>query len=57
MNKIIGLGGLFFSIVLLVYAIISIMAGRSISGVSYLIGAVGFYLVYFSYKRSEKKKG
>lgn len=57
MNKILGLGSLFFSLVLFVYAMIRVISGRGSSGVFYLIAAAGFYLVYFSYRRSEKKKG
>ncbi|EPR09214.1 hypothetical protein [Ruminiclostridium papyrosolvens] len=55
MNKILRLGSLFFSMVLLVFGIIRIMSGRENSGVFYLIAAVGFYIIYFSYKRSQGK--
>ena len=55
MNKILRLGSLFFSIVLLVFGIIRIMSGRENSGVYYLTAAVGFYIIYFSYKRAQGK--
>ncbi len=55
MKKILRLGSLFFSIILLVFGIIRIMSGRENSGIFYLVAAVGFYIIYFSYKRSQSE--
>ncbi len=55
MNKILRLGCLFFSLVLLVFGILRIMSGRESSGVFYIIAAIGFYIIYYSYKRSHRK--
>ncbi len=55
MNKILRLGSLFFSIVLLIFGILRINSGRVNSGVFYLVAAVGFYIIYYSYKKSQSK--
>lgn len=55
MNKILRLGSLFFSLVLLVFGILRIMSGRESSGVFYIIAAIGFYIIYYSHKRSHRK--
>ncbi len=55
MKKILRLGSLFFSIILLVFGIIRIMSGRENSGVFYLVAAAGFYIIYLSYKRSQRE--
>lgn len=55
MNKFLRRGCLIFSIILLVFAIIRIVFGRENSGIFYLVAAVGFYIMYYSYAKSHRK--
>jgi hypothetical protein len=57
MNKIFGLGCLFLAVFLLIYSVILFMSRRGHAGVYYCIAAGGFFSVYLSYRRNERKKG
>lgn len=54
MNKIIKLGCLFFVVVLLVFSYMKYSAGKS-NAIFYFISAVGFFIVYLSYRKKEKQ--
>lgn len=56
MNKIIRLGSLFFTVVLLLYAMLKYSAGNGKSAIFYILAAVGFLLICVSYWKRENKK-
>ncbi len=53
MNKIMRLGSLFFTVILFVYAVIRYSSGKSNSYIFYLIAALGFLIVFFSYLKKK----
>ena len=54
MNKIMRLGSMLFSIVLFAFSAIKYLSDQNRTGVYYLIAAVGFLIVYISYRKKEK---
>ncbi len=56
MNKIIRLGSVFFTVVLVLYAVLKYSSGNGKSAVYYIIAAAGFLLIAISYWKREDKK-
>ncbi|HEY5583739.1 MAG TPA: hypothetical protein VIK78_04510 [Ruminiclostridium sp.] len=55
MDKIMRLGSLLFTAVLLAYAILKYSSGQNRTAVYYLIAAIGFLVVYISYWKKKKR--
>lgn len=54
MNKIMRLGSIFFTFVLLAFAALKYSAGSSKVALYYAIAGIGFLIVYISYVKKDK---
>ncbi|PYG88763.1 hypothetical protein LY28_01118 [Ruminiclostridium sufflavum DSM 19573] len=55
-NKIMSFGSMFFTIVLIAFGMLKYSSGQTRAGAFYLIGGLGFFIVFLSYKRKEKNR-
>ena len=55
-NRIMSSGSAFFAIVLIGFGMLKYSAGETRVGIYYLIGGLGFIIVFISYKNKEKKR-
>ncbi len=55
-NRIMSFGSSFFAIVLLGFGMLKYSAGETRVGIYYLIGGLGFIIVFISYKNKEKNR-
>ncbi len=55
-NRIMSSGSAFFAIVLIGFGMLKYSAGETRVGIYYLIGGLGFIIVFISYKNKEKNR-
>lgn len=55
-NRIMSFGSAFFAIVLIGFGMLKYSAGETRIGIYYLIGGLGFIIVFISYKNKEKNR-
>lgn len=55
-NRIMSSGSAFFAIVLIGFGMLKYSAGEARVGIYYLIGGLGFIIVFISYKNKEKNR-
>lgn len=53
-NRIMSFGSAFFALILFGFGMLKYSAGQTKVGVCYIIGGVGFFIVFLSYKKREK---
>lgn len=54
-NRIMSFGSIFFALVLFGFGMLKYSTGQTRVGIYYLIGGLGFLIVFISYKNKEKK--
>lgn len=54
-NRIMIFGSMFFTFVLIGFGVLKYSTGYTKTGIYYLIGGLGFFIVYLSYKKRERK--
>jgi hypothetical protein len=55
-NRMMSFGSAFFTIVLICFGMLKYSAGDTRPGIFYLIGGLGFFIVFISNKNKEKKR-
>lgn len=55
-NRIMIFGSAFFTIVLICLGMLKYSSGGTSAGIFYLIGGLGFFIVFISYKSKENKR-
>ncbi|QNU68169.1 hypothetical protein EHE19_007020 [Ruminiclostridium herbifermentans] len=55
-NRMMSFGSAFFTIVLICFGMLKYSAGETRVGIYYLIGGLGFFIVFISYKNKEKNR-
>lgn len=53
-NRIMSFGSIFFALVLFGFGLLKYSAGQTRVGIYYLIGGLGFLIVFISYKSKQK---